>query len=469
MNNLTIELGNLIETFDMGELELDRVNELEELLQQANNTYQQSLIETGEPIVSPELVVSDALYDRALEILKELAPNSPLAKEVWETTNGDEIALTGEYKELRDEFPMKSIAKVKSLTSSEYLTFKQKAPDTMALLTSLKLNGWGIEVYYKKGKFVKAFTRGRASVVDITTSVQMVFERLNLLEIEKLYSVDLACIRGELCLKNTRLEKAREYNPTIVSPLSAVQSLLGSKVPKEYKQLLSFRGYRYLEHGFNFSTRLDEYKFLTELGFTPPIHFLIDDVSKDELDDVMDMALEEMENRCKGDLYFADGLVLQMNSYADYQQMGTYSYADYGGLALKMGNWEQNHYTGFVQYIEWTKGTSKLTPVAIVATEQNLVEFDVYGKTYKGFYDLKENCPYFKSILANLDKFVSNWSDLGIPTSGGQRVRNVPVYNINGMLALNVTANGLLGFRYGGETGVVPCDALGNIYLELKE
>lgn len=465
----TVKLSNLINKYDVSSIDEDYVENLEKAIQEANNRYQRSLVEDGEPTVSDDLEVADALYDRVIEILKELAPDSPLAKEIWESYTEDSEEMPLEYRELRDEFPMKSIAKVKSLNSTEYRTFKDKAPSMMTFLVSLKLNGWGIEIYYKHGQFDKAFTRGRSSVVDITSSVYHVISRYGLLEIESIRNVDLACIRGELILRNDRLAKAREYKQDLVSPLSAVQSLLGSKTPAEYKELLSFRGYRYIEHGLEFSTRSEEFKFIKSLGFKVPTNFIVDEVSIDELDEVVDLTLEEMSSQCKDDLYFADGVVMQLNNYKVYNDMGTYSYADYGGLALKMGDWSQNHYTGFVQFVSWTGGKGKFTPRVVLGIKPDLVEFEIGGVIYEGFYDFKENCPNYEHYMLDLTKYVKNYDDLGVPTSGGQRVKHVPVYNVNGLISLGVRVNGILGFKYGEETGVIPCDSFGNPYLDLKE
>ena len=194
--NLTIKLGNLLDEIDIDERDVSKIEELEDYLQRANNAYQSTLAEGAEPTISDANVISDALYDQAMLVLRRIAPSSPLAKEVWETQNGDEVVLDGEFLELRHEFPMKSIATVKTLSSQEYRNFKDNYVDGSDLIASLKLNGWGIEVFYKHGNLVKAVTRGRSNVKDITEACIQVFERLDLVEIPNLEKVEHCSIRG---------------------------------------------------------------------------------------------------------------------------------------------------------------------------------------------------------------------------------------------------------------------------------
>lgn len=476
--NLTIKLGNLLDEIDIDERDVSKIEELEDYLQQANNAYQSTLVEGDVPTISDADVISDALYDQAMSVLRRIAPSSPLAKEVWETQNGDEVVLDGEFLELRHEFPMKSIATVKTLASQEYRNFKDNYVDGSDLIASLKLNGWGIEVFYKHGNLVKAVTRGRSNVKDITEACIQVFERLDLVEIPNLEKVELCSIRGELNLRTTRLEKAREFNPKIKHPLSAVQSILGASMPKEARQLLSFRAYNYLEHGFDFATRTDCFKYLTDLGFTTPLYFNLPDISYLDLDEVTQSALEDMHSLCEDDDYYSDGLVLQVDDFKVYKSMGGDSHADYGGIALKMGYWEQNLYSGYVQYVSWSKGKTKLNPVAVVGVEPNLVQFQVDGVIYEGFYDLKDNCPNFNLICAELDKYVINYErDLGVPTGvkhegtgiSGNRVRRVPVYNVAGMIKMGIKLGGEIHFRYDGESGVIPTTELGESYKSLGD
>ena len=128
--------------------------------------------------------------------------------------------------------------------------------------------------------------------------------------------------------------------------------------------------------------------------------------------------------------------------------------------------------------MSWSKGKTKLNPVAVVGVEPNLVQFQVDGVIYEGFYDLKDNCPNFNLICAELDKYVINYErDLGVPTGvkhegtgiSGNRVRRVPVYNVAGMIKMGIKLGGEIHFRYDGESGVIPTTELGESYKSLGD
>ena len=112
-----------------------------------------------------------------------------------------------------------------------------------------------------------------------------------------------------------------------------------------------------------------------------------------------------------------------------------------GNIALKVGIWEQVQYCGFVQKILWTKGKVKLSPVAIVADEPDMLIEDEDGK-------------------------MVNWDDLGVLTAQGNKVRRVPLYEPKNILILDAYVGNPLWFRYGGEAGVVPCFSDGRLLKE---
>lgn len=89
----------------------------------------------------------------------------------------------------------------------------------------------------------------------------------------------------------------------------------------------------------------------------------------------------------------------------------------------------------------WTKGKSKMSPVAIVAESPNKICFDDDGN-------------------------ISNYDDLGVLTSQGNSVKRVPLYEPKNILILSAYPGEVLHFRYGGEAGVVPCFADGRILKE---
>jgi hypothetical protein len=107
-------------------------------------------------------------------------------------------------------------------------------------------------------------------------------------------------------------------------------------------------------------------------------------------------------------------------------------------------------YSGIVQTIMWTQGKKKLSPVAIISSEDNMIEFE-------GGFDR----PYVTS-----EKEIENYNELGVLTNNGNTVRRVPLYEPNNIWVLEATVGNPLFFRFGGEAGVVPCFPNGKPLIE---
>lgn len=485
---LAIQIGNYLDAYDLSGDDFDKVSELEDALRLANKLYMQELDRDSSSLKSDsyrlsaeDVAISDALYDRAIEVLRRFKPDSDLITKIYESETGMEVSLEGDFAELNASHGMKSIMTVKSVESDEFALFSRKVKghlrNGLEFFYSVKLNGWGIQLFYRNGRFVSAYSRARGSNgLDLTDLMRVVLGRSNLLDIPVLRGVSVSCIRGELHLPIANLDKAREYNSRIVHPLSAVNSLRGVNVPVEYKALLEFTSYRYIDGEMVFGRKSDEYSYLESLGFGVPYHDVYAMSSSDSLEDIVNLVLEDIEgynNRVKrADIkggYYSDGIVLQLENLGLFSELGGNEKYDFGAIAIKMGTWEQSNYVGYVQYVSWSRGKSKLSPVAIVAEERDRVIFEVDGREYRGLNDLRDNYDGYSGIVDSLDDYVINYDDLGVVTAvGGQdgnRVRRVPLFNLNGLVALGVELGQPLNFRYGAESGVVPCDRYGNLYL----
>lgn len=485
---LAIEIGNYLDAYDLSGDDFDKVSELEDALRLANRLYMQELDRDSSSLDSDsyrgsaeDVAIADALYDRAIEVLRRFKPDSDVITQIYESETGYEVDLEGDFAKLNASNGMKSIMAVKSINSDEFTLFSSKLKghlrSGLEFFYSVKLNGWGIQLFYRNGRFVSAYSRARSSSgLDLTDVMRVVLGRSNLLELSSLRDVSVSCIRGELHLPIANLDKAREYNSKIVHPLSAVNSLRGVNVPEEYKSLLEFTSYRYIDSDMSFGRKSDEYSYLESLGFSTPYHDVYAMSSSDSLEDVVNLLLEDIEgynNRVKREDikggYYSDGIVMQLENLGLFSEVGGNSKYDFGAIAIKMGTWEQSNYVGYVQYVSWGRGKSKLSPVAIVAEERDRVIFEVDGCEYRGLNALRDGYDGYSSIVDSLDDYVINYDDLGVVTGyGGQvgnRVRRVPLFNLNGLVSLGVELGQPLNFRYGAESGVVPCDRYGNLYL----
>lgn len=385
--------------------------------------------------------VADSIWDTLYDMLKTVKPNSKILYEIWESADDGE-AVT-EYTELLEKNPMMSIETAKSYTCQAFQDFIDRMPnDVTSYFASYKINGHGIRVVYLDGELVSATTRGRSSgSKDITRHMRILLGEQN----DKLTDYGMVEIRGELCLPINRLSLARQFNPSIVSAFSAVASLSKPSATEEEIKLLDFLAYGLIIEGFHFNEREEEFQELENLGFSTPQYALVENATKDELPDLIESLIQSFEESYEEFGYFCDGVVFEVNDRNLFLELGTGANHNLGNIALKVGVWEQVQYYGYVQKILWTKGKTKLSPVAIIGDSPDIIPFD--DKDVEGVEKLY-------------------WEQIGVLTSQGNKVRRVPLYEPKNIMVLDAYVGEPLYFRYGGEAGVVPCFPDGRLLTE---
>ena len=453
---VVIEIGDILGYFDLNGADAvtsEQVEKLENYIELCNKTSSE-----GVPIVV------DAIYDRMVEVLKVLNPDSELLKQVWEedyTTEGG--ISSSEMHSLVAKEPMMSIQTCKSYDCAELKLFVDKLPDEeVDLHGSVKLNGYGIRLVYQYGYLEGAFSRARnSSGRDLTRQVRLLAERDGYLNIEEFSDYPLVEVRGELLLPLPNLDKAREYNSGIVSALSGIASMSRDSASDDEILLLDFVAYKIIADDLYFDTKTGMYDMLESLGFKVPISWLFESMHKDTLISQLPEIVSDCESSvvpsadADGYEYFTDGIVIEVNSRDVFNSMGDdggkYMY---GNVAMKVGYWKQDLYMGYVQAILWTQGKNKLSPVAIVSSDIDMAYFSE---------DTEEPCYYVQST-----KEITNYSELGVVTAGGNRVRRVPLFEPSNIVLLDAYVGMPLYFRYGGEAGVVPCTIDGTPLSDAK-
>lgn len=441
--NIKIEIGDFLGFCDLNgveALESSQVEQLERIIATCNEYTNKG-----------EQLVVDAIYDRLMEILRKVAPESELCKYIWEDSN-EELDKDDESDKLFLANPMYSIRTCKSYTCDELADFIKKLPDNKEFEAhlSIKENGHGIRVVYKNGELYKARSRARSSAGrDLTRQAKVFLSNDGVLNIPDLEDLDYCEIRGEMVLPFSNLDTAKSYNSDIKSAFSAVASMSRDSASDEEISLLHFVAYSIYADGLEFSTKEDEYSFLEDLGFETPMSWVIGGLTKETLLDELPSIISDCEEAVKPDSnglngydYYSDGVVFEVNDRDLFKEMGSDGTKyKYGNVALKVDYWKQDFYTGVVQTILWTKGKSKLSPVAIVAEDSDMIRFTDYGD---------------HAYVTSLDE-IENAKDLGVLTAGGNKVTRVPLYEPNNMLLLKAYKGEVINFRYGGESGVIPC------------
>lgn len=412
--NTVVEIGNLLSQVDLygvSSLQEDKIEALERYIQDCN----EAMNGDGEPLVE------DAIYDKLVQLLTQVRSDSPVLQELW--SEDDEVV--GSYNKLLEENPMVSILTVKSWNDDNITQFIQRMPETANYLASYKINGHGIRVVYNDGNLVEATTRGRSTNGrDITEHVKIILGDYN----EALSEYGLVEIRGELALKLSNLDKAREFTPGLKSAFSAVSSLIKPSATKGEVELLDFLTYGVYIEDYDFSSKEEVFSQLSEWGFETTEYISLEEISKDDLLENMKEVVSALESNYEEFGYFCDGVVFEVSdgdvrSYLE----GEGKYHNYN-LALKVDSWSQDIYTGYIKEVTWKRGKFKLNPVAVV--------------------------------VEDLD------SNEGVLTVQGNRVKNIPLYNPKNILILKAYIGSPLSFKYGGEAGVVPCFPDGKLLSE---
>lgn len=412
--NTVVEIGNLLSQVDLygvSSLQEDKIEALEQYIQDCN----EAMNGDGEPLVE------DAIYDKLVQLLTQVRSDSPVLQELW--SEDDEVV--GSYNKLLEENPMVSILTVKSWNDDAITQFIQRMPETANYLASYKINGHGIRVVYNDGNLVEATTRGRSTNGrDITEHVKIILGNYN----EALSEYGLVEIRGELALKLSNLDKAREFTPGLKSAFSAVSSLIKPSATKEEVELLDFLTYGVYIEDYDFSSKEEVFSQLSEWGFETTEYISLEEISKDDLLENMKEVVSALESNYEEFGYFCDGVVFEVSdgdvrSYLE----GEGKYHNYN-LALKVDSWSQDIYTGYIKEVTWKRGKFKLNPVAVVVEDLN--------------------------------------SNEGVLTVQGNRVKNIPLYNPKNILILKAYIGSPLSFKYGGEAGVVPCFPDGKLLSE---
>lgn len=426
MNSLNIRIESILNKYDLsgkGSFDDTDIEALENAILDCNRDVATHSINS----------VDESIYDTIWSILKELKPDSDVLSEVWA-----EDGQIEDYKDLLVKNPMMSIETAKSYTSLELINFLDRMPESASYFASYKINGHGVRWVYKDGNLVSATSRARNSKGrDITRQMGVLLGTRN----EYYAEFGLVEVRGEVCLKLDRLKDARGFNPSIKSAFSAVSSLLRDSTSDEELELLDVLCYGVYIDGFTFSDKEEEYQELDQAGFKTPNYLLIENCDKDELAYTIESVVNSFESDYEEFGYFCDGVVFEVNSRETFFEMGTMGNHFNGNIALKVGIWEQTQYTGYINKIIWTRGKTKLSPVALVGSEQGMLIEDDEGK-------------------------MINYNELGVLTAQGNKVRRVPLYEPKNLIILDAYVGNPVCFKYGGEAGVVPCLPDGRLLKE---
>lgn len=362
-------------------------------------------------------LVGDAVYDTLIDYLRELNPDSPLLHQVWSEDDAT-VSFDDELDSHLVSHPMMSIQTIKHIGDAPVEAFISKMPPgDIILFNTIKENGHGLRVVWRYGELVKATSRGRSTNgKDLTEQMKLILGERN----EYLADMKLVEMRGEALLPFSRLEEARRYNPSIKSAFSGVASMIRASATPEETKLLDVVFYNILCDK-EFGRLSEKYEYIESIGFKVPTSFISRTSRhsfKSDLEEIvlnMDLATTDYD-------YYTDGVVVEIDDRELFEEFGAEDKFRLGNLALKIGRWKQDSYSGIVKEILWKDGKSRKTPVAILED--------------------------------------------GVLTATGNTVTNIPLYAPLYIMMLDAYPGNVIHFRYGGEAGVIPVTPDGRLVTD---
>ena len=387
----------------------DYIDNLELLIQKANRYHAEG-----------KDLIPDATYDICMDLLREYKPDSELLAQVW--SEDDEENFDEDWDSLLISHPMRSIRTVKAYEDKFFTDFEASlqaiTDNTIELHASFKENGHGVRAVYSFGSLVKATSRGRSTTGrDITRQFALFAPDY----IDAWVNEELIEVRGEVLLSFENYEKAKGYNPNLKSAFTGVASMIRESATEEESKLLNFVAYDVIGSATDFSKLSEKYSYLEECGFEVPyseIHTVDVNNLEEEVCNIMDSMATAFDNINYP--YYTDGVVVSVNDLMQFSILGAEEKFNNGNVAMKVGRWAQDVYSGVIDHIEWRPGKIKFTPVAVLEGQ-------------------------------------------GVMTGTGNRVRNVPLFAPLYLLLVDAYPGNQLYFKYGGEAGVVPCTMDGRL------
>lgn len=288
-----------------------RMNEIIEILNKANYEY----------YILDNPTLSDQEYDRYMQELIKIETNNPsLIREDSPTQRvGNEVI--SEFKKIVHEKPMLSLSNVFNETDVKNFDEKiKKEINNPEYVCELKIDGLSVSLLYKKGKLVRAATRGDGVVgEDITHNVKTI----KTIPLVLNQSIDIE-VRGEIYMSKKSFDELNEKRKQngeelLANPRNAAAGSvrqLDSKIAATRK-LDCFIYHLPNPEDYNVKTHYESLVFMKKLGFNinPNIE-LVDNI--DKVLKYIDIWAEKRDDLP----YEIDGIVIKLNDFKQQKLLG---------------------------------------------------------------------------------------------------------------------------------------------------
>jgi DNA ligase (NAD+) len=321
--------------------------------------------------VKDEPAIDDAAWDGLMRRLLQTEAEHP----EWKVPHSPSNRVGGEVLEgfvkVTHAAPMMSLANAfneQELQDFSERIFKQLVRYT-DFVTELKIDGLAVSIDYVDGKLVRAATRGDGTIgEDITANVRTI-QSIPI----KLSEPVSVTVRGEIFMSKASLarlnaQRAANDEPLFANPRNAAAGSvrqLDSKVAAS-RTLDAFLYQLVDPSRYGCSTHIEALQYLTKLGFKVNQEYTL----HPDITSVMNAIHHWQSERHQLD-YDTDGMVIKVNEYQFYEDLGTTVKSPRWAIAFKFPA-EEVQTT--IESITFQVGrTGNITPVA------NLVPVRVAG------------------------------------------------------------------------------------------
>ncbi len=324
------------------QLEMKRMKELTEILQNASKAYYQEDAE----------IMSNFDYDKLYDELVALEEKTGMVFADSPTVKVGYEALDELPKELHEK-PMLSLDKTKDREALRDWLQGQRA------ILSWKLDGLTIVLTYLNGTLQKAVTRGNGEVGEVITNNAKVFKNVPL---SIPYKGELI-LRGEAVITYADFEKINDEIEDVDAKYKNPRNLCSGSVRQLNNEITARRNVRFYaftlvkadEVDFH-NARSEQLDFLKSQGFDVVEHRMV--TEETILDDIQYFADTIVKNEVP-----SDGLVLVYDDIAYGQSLGATSKFPRDSIAFK---WADELRETTLREIEWSPSrTGLINPVAI--------------------------------------------------------------------------------------------------------
>jgi DNA ligase (NAD+) len=307
------------------------VTKFEDLIQHHNRLYWDEQ--------KPE--ISDYEYDRLVNRLRELAPDSPVLEAM-----GPSKPAASPGAEVKHKHRMLSLDKCYSEEELEHWAEGFEGD----VIMSPKFDGIACSLHYNEhGELTMAATRGDGAVGENITANARAIK-----DIPKKVEARGIEVRGEIFMRLSVFAKYKEEG--FANPRNLAAGAIKQKsVEKSAAYNLSFAAYDLL--GTDHETEAEKMDFLATIGF-PPIERVV--LPKSD----MQKGYEAMAAKRPSLDFEIDGVVFKVNSVAEQRRLGSTAHHPRYAIAYKF---QGDSGTTRVRDIEWSVARSgAITPVAII-------------------------------------------------------------------------------------------------------